>query len=48
MNLILNQRGHSIVEYATLLVFIALLLLVALSLLGVSISDTFADVNSKI
>lgn len=48
MNLLLRQKGQSLVEYATLLVFVALLLLVVLSLLGVSISDTFADVNSKI
>ena len=48
MNVILHQKGQSVIEFATLLVLVAIVVLVALSLLGVSISDAFENINNSI
>ena len=40
----LDQRGQGLVEYALLLVFIALLVIIVLLLLGGSVGDVFSNV----
>lgn len=40
-----NEKGQGLVEYALILVLIALVVIVALELFGISVSDLFSDVN---
>jgi pilus assembly protein Flp/PilA len=41
-----NENGQGLVEYALILVLIVLVVILALELFGVSVSDLFSDVNS--
>ena len=43
-----HEKGQGLVEYAVILVFIAVVVIVALAALGPVISNMFATVNSKI
>ena len=43
-----SQKGQGLVEYALLLVFIAVLVLVILSLLGTSIGQVFSNIISML
>ena len=43
-----HEKGQGLVEYAVILVFIAVVVIVALRLLGPVISNMFATVNSEI
>ena len=40
------ERGASMVEYALLLVFIALVAIAALTAIGITVSGEFSDINS--
>lgn len=40
-----NMKGQGLIEYALILVLIALVVIVALELFGISVSDLFSDVN---
>jgi pilus assembly protein Flp/PilA len=42
------QKGQGLVEYAMILVFVAIVVLVALSLLGPIIGNVFSDLNSSL
>ena len=43
-----SQKGQGLVEYALLLVFIAVLVLLILSLLGTSIGQVFSNIISML
>jgi pilus assembly protein Flp/PilA len=40
-----NMKGQGLVEYALILVLIALVVIVALELFGISVTGLFSDVN---
>jgi len=46
--LLAHEKGQGLVEYAVILVFIAVVVIVALSLLGPVVSNMFATVNNEI
>jgi pilus assembly protein Flp/PilA len=41
-----SENGQGLVEYALIMVLIALVVIVALELFGLSVSGLFSDVNS--
>jgi pilus assembly protein Flp/PilA len=41
-----KEKGQGLVEYALILVLIAIVVIVALSLLGPKIGQIFSDINS--
>ena len=43
-----NERGANLVEYVFLLVFIALVVVVAVTLLGEKVSEKFSDASVKL
>ena len=45
---ILSDKGASLVEYALLLVLIALAAIIAIRALGTSVSDTFDDAQNQL
>ncbi|HWS23184.1 MAG TPA: Flp family type IVb pilin [Anaerolineales bacterium] len=44
----IKERGQGLVEYALILVLVAIVVIAALSLLGPTISDIFSDINSAL
>lgn len=40
-----RENGQGLVEYALILVLITLVVIVALELFGISVSDLFTDIN---
>ena len=45
---LMNKRGQTLVEYALLLVLIAVVLVVMLSSLGVTVTNTYSRINSSL
>lgn len=41
----LEDKGQGLVEYALILVLMALVIIVALELFGISVSDLFSDIS---
>jgi pilus assembly protein Flp/PilA len=48
MRLIPTERGQGLVEYALILVLVALVVIVILALLGPALGDVFSDVVNLI
>lgn len=48
MNTFFADRGQGLVEYALILVFVAVIVLVALQVLGPTVSGMFSNVNSEL
>ncbi|NOY98609.1 MAG: pilus assembly protein [Chloroflexi bacterium] len=48
MRPVLNEKGQGLVEYALILVMIAIVVFVVLALLGPQVGNLFTDVNSEI
>ena len=48
MRLIPTEKGQGLVEYALILVLVALIVIVILALLGPAIGDVFSDVVNLI
>lgn len=44
----IKERGQGLVEYALILVLVAIVVIAALTLLGPTISDIFSDINSDL
>jgi pilus assembly protein Flp/PilA len=44
----LHERGQGLIEYAFLLVFIALIVIAALLVLGPAIGNVFSNLNSSL
>lgn len=44
----IKERGQGLVEYALILVLVAIVVIAALTLLGPTISDIFSDINSAL
>ena len=40
-----SENGQGLVEYALILVLMVLVIIVALELFGISVSDLFSDIN---
>lgn len=47
MKKLYSPKGQSVIEFALLIVFVAIVLLVGLSLFGVSISDSYNSIISS-
>ena len=44
----LHEKGQGLVEYALILVLVAIVVIAALTLLGPSIGNMFSDINTSI
>ncbi len=44
----LNEKGQGLVEYAIILVFVAVVVIAVVRLLGPTIGNTFSSINSSI
>ena len=44
----LKEKGQGMVEYALILVFVAMVVIAALTILGPIISNTYNSINSKL
>ena len=44
----IKERGQGLVEYALILVLVAIVVIAALTLLGPTISNIFSDINSAL
>ena len=48
LSLTSNNKGQGLVEYALILVLIAIVVFAALQLFGVKLNNTYEDVNSEV
>lgn len=48
MLLIVNEKGQGLVEYALILVLIALVVIVAVSLFGQGLNNTFETITNRV
>ncbi len=48
MQIFNNENGQGLIEYALIIVLIAMVVFLALTLLGPVIGDTFSDINSTV
>ena len=48
MNMLYADRGQGLVEYALILVFVAVIVLVALQVLGPTVGNMFTNVNTEL
>ena len=46
--LVKNNKGQGLVEYALILMLIAMVVIVALRLFGVKLNNTYEDINSGV
>ncbi|NTV91080.1 MAG: pilus assembly protein [Clostridiales bacterium] len=46
--MLFSQKGHGLVEYALILVLVAIVVIVALLVLGPVIGNTFSLINSSV
>jgi pilus assembly protein Flp/PilA len=44
----INEKGQGLVEYAIILAFVAIVVIVVMRLLGPTIGNTFSSINSSI
>ena len=42
-----NEKGQGLVEYALILVLVAIVVIAALTLLGPLVADIFSDINAS-
>jgi pilus assembly protein Flp/PilA len=47
-NLIVDEEGQGLVEYALILVLIAIVVIAALTFLGKKVNDTFQNIGTKL
>jgi len=47
-NVLRSEKGQTLVEYALILVLIALVVIVALTATGEKVSNTFSNINSAL
>jgi pilus assembly protein Flp/PilA len=48
VQLVINNKGQGLVEYALILMLIAIVVLVALQLFGVKLNNTYENINSGV
>ena len=48
LNLTMDDKGQGLVEYALILMLIAMVVLVALQLFGVKLNNTYETINSGV
>lgn len=48
MSSILKERGQGLVEYALIIVLVAIVVIAALTILGPSIGDLFSTINNSL
>ena len=48
MQIFNNENGQGLIEYALIIVLIAMVVFLALTLLGPAIGDTFSGINSTV
>lgn len=48
LKFLFNERGQGLVEYALMILLIALVIIIALSLLGVELGNTFNTIDNSV